>query len=528
MDNRRVFILKSDFTTYPDPPFHPGEYFPELNIDEIDKGNRIYGLVREALYGLGMDCDNFGTPNWNPLGEIVRPVDKVILKPNLVFGLHEDGNQGVDAMVTHASILRPVIDYVIKASKGTARITICDAPLQSASWEKIINENHYKDLVDYFRSKGINIELLDLRSVQSYCNKYGGIEKTVELSGDPDGNCIVDLRDESCFVPISNHSARLEITGYPSGTVVQHHNARKNEYLISRTVLEGDVFINLPKMKTHRKAGVTLSLKNVIGIVADKSWIAHHRRGSIKKGGDEFDSQPLSFRSKYRIFHYAREHRFGVFLLTYFYSPIKALVSNVISTFAHKPGNMNLILGTSSNGDRNRIVTEGSWYRNDTLWRTILDINRCLFYADSDGKLHPGKQRRYFTLIDGILGMDEEGPLEGKPKNAGCLVAAYNPVACDYVSASIMGVDPDKVPSIHQCFKLDNYKLIDCKPEEIVVGSNYSYYENILRLEWKDSLKFIPPKYWQGHIERKRFQEEWTEEAPRAYGFPNQGGCCLE
>lgn len=233
MDEKRVFILKSDCVAYSEPPFHPGDHFPELDVKEIDRKNRIYGLVRETLYGLGMDRDNFGTANWNPLGEIVKPGDKVVLKPNLVFDMHEDGRQGVEGMVTHASILRPVIDYVLKASKGTARITICDAPLQSASWDNLVNQNLYQGLIDYYRERGINIELLDLRTIRSYCNKYGGIQKTINLPGDPRGNCIVNLGRDSCFEPIVGDFKKFEITGYPSGTVAQHHNTKKNEYLIS-------------------------------------------------------------------------------------------------------------------------------------------------------------------------------------------------------------------------------------------------------------------------------------------------------
>ena len=526
MEEKRVFVLKTDWNVYSDPPFHPGERFPELHISEIDEGNKIYGLVRQTLYGLGMDRDNFGTPNWNPFGKLIKPGDKVVLKPNLVLDVYPEGGNGSSAMITHPSILRPIIDYVLKASKGSACITICDAPLQSASWGNLINKNLYQDLVDYYKKMGINVGLLDLRIIRSYCNKYGGIQKAMNLPGDPRGNCIVNLGRDSCLEPIIGDFKKFEITGYPSGTVAQHHNTKKNEYLISRTVLESDVFINLPKMKTHKKAGVSLSLKNLIGINVDKSWIAHHRRGSVRNGGDEFDTQPLLFRIRSSLILYLRQFKLGVLLLRYFFSPLKGFISTVKKTLikVRKYGQVSVSTSLRNNG--HHIVTEGSWHHNDTLWRTILDINRILFYADSEGKLHEDKQRRYFTLIDGISGMEGEGPMEGTPKDAGCLVAAYNPVASDYAAASIMGMDPDKIPSIRECFKLQKYRLINFGSEEFIIDSNFPYYKDLIRLDWNDSLKFIPPKNWQGYIESRSFRGKWEESS---YPESNEVDiCCLE
>lgn len=51
-----------------------------------------------------------------------------------------------------------------------------------------------------------------------------------------------------------------------------------------------DVFINLPKMKVHKKTGVTLSLKNLVGINADKNWLPHYSGGSPRNGGDQFSN----------------------------------------------------------------------------------------------------------------------------------------------------------------------------------------------------------------------------------------------
>ena len=51
-----------------------------------------------------------------------------------------------------------------------------------------------------------------------------------------------------------------------------------------------DLFVNLPKLKTHKKTGITCSLKNFVGINGDKNWLPHHTEGVPANGGDEFPS----------------------------------------------------------------------------------------------------------------------------------------------------------------------------------------------------------------------------------------------
>src|SRR5690606_2650770 len=64
--------------------------------------------------------------------------------------------------------------------------------------------------------------------------------------------------------------------------------------------------INLPKLKTHKKTGVTLSLKNLVGINGDKNWLPHHSLGSVGEGGDEFPDSRLIDRLRSRATEIAR------------------------------------------------------------------------------------------------------------------------------------------------------------------------------------------------------------------------------
>ena len=66
------------------------------------------------------------------------------------------------------------------------------------------------------------------------------------------------------------------------------HTPTRHAYLIGRRFLECDVFINLPKLKSHQKAGITCALKNLVGINAHKDYLPHFRFGSPSAGGDEY------------------------------------------------------------------------------------------------------------------------------------------------------------------------------------------------------------------------------------------------
>jgi uncharacterized protein (DUF362 family) len=52
---------------------------------------------------------------------------------------------------------------------------------------------------------------------------------------------------------------------------------------------------------------------------------------------------------------------------------------------------------------------------------------------------------RHFAIVDGIVGMEGNGPIQGTPKHAGVVVAGRDPVAVDATCCRIMRIDPMKI-----------------------------------------------------------------------------------
>lgn len=469
---------------YPEAPFDPPEIYPEFigtrtHPLSLNTSNHLYSQVRQLLANMDLDDLNFGQEHWNPLNQLVKKGSHVVIKPNLVYDDHPLGQEGVEAMVTHASVVRPLIDYILLASQGDVKITICDVPLQTTNWEKLIEKSGFRDLVNYYHCQGVEIHLRDLRFEISLKNREGLITKRDYKERDPLGYRVVDLKDRSAFQPIIRDSSKLEITDYGPGTVSKHHNDLKNEYLVSGTVLDADLFINIPKMKTHRKAGVTLSLKNLVGINGDKSWIAHHR-----KGVDEYPFFNFKSYTKWYLSYYLKN-----------YAPLT--VTNLVYRLYRKT----CLRGKSIKAhsmEHGGILMEGNWHGNDTIWRTILDLNRILLYSDSAGKLQETTQRRYLSIVDGWIGMEGEGPMDGVPVRGGLIVGGLNPVAVDWVSAYLMGMEPTAIPQIREAFNLEALPLTSFHSEEIeIFGEN-----------WRSTnLNFTPSRGWKNHIERQTKKE---------------------
>ncbi len=491
-----VAVMDTEQHTYPDrPPFHPPTRYPEypFNSNEIDESNYVYDAVRQLFVLLGLDREHYGSRDWNPLGNIIRPGDNVVLKPNLVISDHPDGLPGIQASVVHGSIVRAFIDYALIANRGKGRITVADSPIKEVDFDRILELTGVGPTVTYLNQQHtLNVELIDFRDLQVTRNEHRVMVASQRLAGAPDGYRTIDLGQRSMLSEIADHAERYRSTAaLYENAILQAHNRDHNFYSLPNRILQADALISLAKLKTHRKAGVTLSLKNLVGITNEKRWLPHHRVGSPSQGGDLYaDATRLDVKFKERAKDLLITHWWGRWGAQYVGLPLFKLYQRLAKPFLdHQYGN-----------DAISQIEDGDWHGNDTVWRMVLDLNTLLFYSDRNGELCDTPQRRYLSVIDGIIGGMEEGPLKPRPIGCGALISGFNPVAVDMVCARMMGFDVERIPMLRRAAAREWLPLGRFTGEEIPVVSNLERWQKI----WTSldrGFAFTPSRGWVGHIE---------------------------
>jgi Pyruvate/2-oxoacid:ferredoxin oxidoreductase delta subunit len=53
----------------------------------------------------------------------------------------------------------------------------------------------------------------------------------------------------------------------------------------------------------------------------------------------------------------------------------------------------------------------------------------------------------HLAVMDGVVGMEGNGPANGTPINSGLILASYDCVSLDMVASELIGIDPLKVPT---------------------------------------------------------------------------------
>lgn len=482
----KIHINRRDVFSYPDKNtyFNPSESYPEYKWKQdsisIEK-NEIYDMLRQSLYFLDLDKENFGSENWNPFKDIIKPGQTVLLKPNIVLHRHND----LDCVITHPSLVRATIDYVCIALNNTGKIIIGDAPLQSCNFEYIKNNVGYKEILEFYSNKNTNIELIDFRNFISDINRSIGEYNVVTHKDDNNMYC-VDFLQDSLLDEVSNKYKQFRVTNYDHRLMKKYHNKKHHKYLIRDILLQADVIITMPKPKTHRKAGFTAALKNNIGTVVHKHCLPHHTKGSKENGNDEYLKASFLKCLRYEIIQKID--------ICNFYNK-----KGFIKIWKKLLGKVQKII----NKTHKCKFYEGSWYGNDTIWRTFGDLTRALIYTDKNGNLQKYSQRKFFIIADMIISGEREGPLEPSRKNQGMIVAGDDFLAFDSVISKIMGFDYKKIPGIYRMFNIIKYSISNIRYEDIIVSSNDNKLDNI-RLKDADFshiAPFYPTLGWKGHIE---------------------------
>jgi len=218
---------------------------------------------------------------------------RVVLKPNFV----EHDPAGV--VNTHPALVAAAIEAFRHA--GARQVVVAEGP------------GHYRDTEHLLTATGLHAVLREHRT------------RYVDLNND-------DVR----ALRVGSHYTGL------------------GHFYLPQTLLDADLLVSMPKLKTHHWAGVTLSLKNMFGCIPGAIY------GWPKN-----------------VLHWAGIHE------------------------------------------------------------SIVDINSTL----------PVPR---FSIVDGIVGMEGNGPIQGDARRCGALVFGDDPVAVDATAARLMTIDPRQIKYLAQ------------------------------------------------------------------------------
>jgi uncharacterized protein (DUF362 family) len=246
-------------------------------------------ISRVAIRRAGQYQDDLESLLLETLREFDLPVKgkTVLLKANFVS--RDPGN----VINTHPAVVGAARECFLRL--GAAAVTVADGPALERDTEAILDSMRLREYIGPLQDNFLDLNVDTVR-------------------------CI----------PLRSHATTLKEMCFPEA------------------VLSADFVVSMAKLKTHHWAGVTLSMKNMFGIVPGSCY---------------------------------------------------------------------------------------GWPKNVLHWagisRSILDINSTI--------------RPNFAIVDGIVGMEGNGPIQGTPKACGVLVLGDDPVAVDSTCARIMGFNPGRI-----------------------------------------------------------------------------------
>jgi uncharacterized protein (DUF362 family) len=430
--------------------------------------------VRNLFRRWQLDRVNEGSPSWNPLGELIPEGSRIVLKPNLVLHYNKSSH-GLDCLITHPSVIEAVLEYVVLTRPSA--VTVGDAPVQGCDFDDLRRTCDLDSIADRFTRRGVPVSIVDFRRTIFMGDAAGG--ERVENLRPMDRYVLFDLKENSLLEPLARDAERFRVTMYNPDLLQRTHGPGRHQYLVAREIIEADVVLNLPKLKSHKKAGITGALKNMIGMNGNKEYLPHHRKGGGASGGDCYAGS----------------------------SWLKSRAEDMLDSANRRAGTAQAVLMRSAEilaglaetlGDNNDL--EGSWYGNDTVWRTCLDLQRILHYGAADATVRDQRQRRIITITDAMIGGEGEGPLANTPVPSGFLSGGTNVAAVEWCNARLMGFDPARVPVTREAFGPFAQPLATFGPDEIRVNAPAGLHRAAELVPF-EGRAFKPSSGWAGHCE---------------------------
>lgn len=502
MRHNCLAIRQNENMEYPsDIPFDQDECFTELRDAQLCDGkNDIYRNIRQSFIDLAMDSDHIGTPEWSPMSEIVSPGNNVVIKPNLV--LHSGSDEMQEYITTHASVVRPIIDYCWKAMDGLGLIVVGDACSAEADFNLLVYRTGLKGMIEVLRERGVNVELHDFRALKVITENGIWVGEQKISSATPSTQ-VVNLGNESQFAVEKYNNVTLHGAGYDIKTTMQHHNGSTQEYCVSKTLLNADVVISVPKFKTHRAAGITCCMKNLVGINVDKNFLPHFTMGSANMGGDEMPVIEEKYIFRLKAYNWVRMNIIGYMWKLLGKPGVKVLrllkgrelkdetvaVETQGAAEQALKGDKEINLAKWFHGKLSgQSIAAGAWAGNETICRMIIDLNRIFLCCDKNGVLRDKTDRKIFYVIDGVsMGMGN-GPITPIPVKTGLVAAGWNGYMIDTSIIKLFGVDPDSI-TLYNMAKNNPWIFLNAEGNSLFNGE-------ILDESTKLPIELIPPDGW--------------------------------
>lgn len=385
-------------------------------------------VVKESLLKLFKDLRY---PEENPLSKLIKPGNTIFIKPNWVASRWRASCDHVDdlySVITHPSVLEAIADFAAEALQGDGKIIIADNPSIDADFNELMK--HTKIIERLEGKYSCDLEIKDLRPlVCDDLKNYGKKYLMVSQDGDDQGTVEVNLGKDSMLYGIDPQRFRGVFDEREE--TIASHTGETQLYTYARSLYDADVYISVPKLKTHQKVGATLNLKGLVGSISNKNQLVHWQVGYPEIHGDEYPTKEAYEASK-----------------------------------------------------KAKVTHRGSWPGNDTIWRMVVDLYKGM----------KKKERKYFTVIDGIMGGQGQGPFCPYSKNSNTLIAGEDLFAVDCVAARYMGLNPKKIKYLnyfldikYEGITLDNIEVIlNNKKMENFFNEKSKYLDYDVVDQWKE------------------------------------------